>query len=382
MSNQINIVKAVKRLFLAKERNEKIVLWGDYDADGISGTLILYEGLKNLGFENLSVSLSGRAGTHERGEKEIEKFAENGISLIVSIDFGISANEKIKAAFKKGIDFIVLDHHTPSGIIPAGIIVNYFDGRYKNKSAAGVVFELVKKLYRQAKRPKEETEIFLDLVAVSIVSDKISLTKLNKKIIIEGVKRINRGNRAGLRALAERIKIKNLTVDNFENLVSRIDFPEGIDEENNLFRLMGGGDKKEIKKLVIKIEKHYQEAQSIIKRIFEKNIKKLNASGSLPKAIFVENEFNWPQPGISGLVANELVKKFNRPVFVYSRLADKIKSSGRAPEDFNLIKALGSCPKKLFDNFGGHPRAAGFKASIENFEKIEECLKKYFQWKK
>lgn len=369
-------------MFLAKERNEKIVLWGDYDADGISGTLILYEGLKNLGFENLSVSLSGRAGTHEQGEKEIEKFAKNGISLIVSIDFGISANEKIKAAIEKGIDFIVLDHHTPSKIIPAGIIVNYFDGRYKNNSAAGVVFDLIKKLYRQAKRPKQETEIFLDLVAVSIVSDKISLTKLNKKIIIEGVKRINQGSRAGLRALAERIKIKNLTFDNFGNLVSRIDFPEGIDEENNLFKLMGGSDKKEIKKLVIKIEKHYQEAQKIIKRIFEKNIKELNASGFLPKAIFVENEFNWPQPGISGLVANELVKKFNRPVFVYSRLTDKIKASGRAPDDFNLIKALNSCPKKLFDNFGGHPRAAGFKASIENFEKIEECLKKYFQRKK
>ncbi len=375
--NKKNIQKAIKRLETAKKRNEKIALWGDYDADGIAGTLIIYEVLKALSFENILISLSGRKGIYDEGEEEIKRFAKEGISLIVSIDFGVSANKQIKFAREKEIDFIVLDHHTPPKILPKGIIVNYPNGR---RAAAGVVLELVKNLYRRRKIPKKEIEKFFDLVAIATVADKIILTVANKKIISRGIKRINKGCRPTLRALVKKIKIKKLTTRNFELLIGRINFPKGMNEENNFFRLMSGKDKKEIRNLVNGIEADYQKAQKIIGKILKENFTELTINNQiLPKAFLVENKFNWPQPGINGLVANEFVKKFKRIAFVYSRSGDKIKASGRAPEGLNLVKALRACPADLFCNFGGHPRAAGFKAPVENLEKIKECLKNYYE---
>jgi len=380
-----NIKKAIKRLELAKKRNEKIALWGDYDTDGIAGTSIAYEGLKDLGFDNFLISLSGRKGIYDQGKEEIERFAKERVNLIISIDFGISAGKEIKFAHKKGIDFIVLDHHTPPKIFPQGIVVNYSNGRHRNKAAAGVVFDLIKTFYKYEKRAEKETEKFLDLVAIATVADKMLLTKANKKIIAEGIKRINLGYRPALRGLAKKIKPslgnKKLTSNNFERLVDRIDFPKNINEENNLFKLMSNDAAKgEIRELVNGVEKNYRKAQKIIEKIYKENIKELSVTKL--KVAFVENKINWPQPGINGLVANEFSNRLNRPVFVYSRSGDKIKASGRAPKGFNLVKALRSCSVEIFHNFGGHPRAAGFKASMNNLEEIKECLKKYYQRKK
>lgn len=380
-----NIKKAIKRLESAKKRNEKIALWGDYDADGISGTLVAYEGLKNLGFDNFLISLSGRRGVYDQGEEEIKRFAKENVDLIVSIDFGILADKEIKFARQKGIDFIVLDHHTPPKIFPRGIIVNYSNGKYKNKAAAGVVFELIKTFYKYKKIAEKETEKFLDLVAIATVADKIILTRENKKIIAEGVKKINLGYRPALLGLVKKIKPSlgggKLTPNNFEHLVDRIDFPKNINEENNLFKLMSKDvAESEIGELINGVEKNYREAQKIINRIYKENIKELSVAKL--KVAFVENKINWPQPGINGLVANEFSNRLNRPVFVYSRSGDKMKASGRAPKGFNLVKALRFCPAGVFHNFGGHPRAAGFKASMDNLEKIKECLKKYYQQKK
>lgn len=374
-----NIQKAVKRLELAKKRNEKIALWGDYDADGITGTLIIYEALADLGFKNFLISLSGRKGIYNQGEEEIKRFVKEGVLLIISVDFGVSAIKEIEFAREKGIDFIVLDHHTPPKILPRGIIINYPNGR---KAAAAVVFELVKNLYRQARKKMEETEKFLDLIAVATVADKITLTQANKKIIAKGIEKINEGCRPGLRALAKKIKLKKLTAGNFERLVEYINFPKGINEKNNFFRLMNGKDKKETGSLVNEMEADYQKAQKIIGMILKENFTELAADRIPPKVFFAENKFNWPQPGINGVAANEFVNKLKKPVFVYSRSGDKIKASGRAPKGLNLVKALNFCPADLFCNFGGHPQAAGFKSSIVNLEKIKECLKKYYQRKK
>ncbi len=380
MNNYNNqIQKAIKRLELAKKRNEKIALWGDYDADGIIGTLIIYEALKDLGFENFLISLSSRKGIYNQGEEEIRRFAKEGMSLIVSVDFGVSANKQIKFAREKGIDFIVLDHHTPPKIFPSAIVVNYPNGK---KAAAAVVFELVENLYRLAKKPKRETEKFLDLITIATVTDKITLTAANKKIISQGVKIINKGWRPGLRALVKKIKLKKLTAGNFGRLAARVNFPKGVNEENNFFKLMSGKDEKEIKYLVNEMEADYQKAQKAIGKILKENFNDSAADKNSPKVFFAENKFNWPQPGINGVAANEFAKKLKSPVFVYDRSGDKIKASGRAPEGSNLVKALSACPADLFYNFGGHPQAAGFKAPIENFEKIKECLKKYYQRKK
>jgi len=376
--NQKNILKAVKRLESAKKKNEKIVLWGDYDADGIAGTLIIYEALKDLGFENFLISLSGREGIYDKGEKEIEKLAENGVSLAIAVDIGVSAVKEIKFARKKEIDFIVLDHHTPPKVLPEGIIVNYPGGRL---AAAGVVLELVKGLHRSRKLPKKEIEKFFDLAAIATVADKIILTAANKKIISRGVKNINLGRRPAVYALIKKIRIKKLTPRNFETLIVRVDFPEGANEKNNLFQLMlaAPGNKKEIKTLVDKIENHYQQAQKIIRRTIKENSSEVSAKSEV---IFAENKINRPMPGINGLVANEFSRKFGRPAFVFSQSGDKIKASGRAQKKFNLVKALRSCPAALFCNAGGHPGAAGFKAPAENLGKIKECLKNYYQRKK
>jgi single-stranded-DNA-specific exonuclease len=380
-----NIQKAIQRLKLAKKRNEKIVLWGDYDADGIAGTLIAYEGLKYLGFNNLLISLCDRRGIYEEGEEEIERLAKGKVDLIISIDFGIVANKEIKFARQKGIDFIVLDHHTPPKIFPKGIIVNYSNGRYKNKAAAGVVFELIKAFYKDRKIKEKEIEKFLDVVAIATVADRIVLTKANKKIIIEGIKRINKGCRPALLALVKKIRSslgnKKLTPNNFERFIGRIDFAEGANKENNLFKLMSSEvAESEIKELVDSVEKNYRKAQKIINTIYKENVKELSVAEL--KVAFVENNINWPLPGVNGLVAEEISNKLNRPVFVYNRSGDKIKVSGRAPQGFNLVKALRSCPAEVFHNVGGHPRAAGFKAKIDNLEKIKECLKKYYQRRK
>lgn len=370
-----NIQKAIKRLESAKKKNEKIVLWGDYDADGISGTLILYEGLKELGFGNFSIFLSGRKGIYDRGEEEIERFAVEGISLVIAIDFGVLANKEIEFARKKKVDFIVLDHHEPSKVFPKGIIINHFKG---DKAAAGVVLELVKSFYRQTKKPVKEIEKFFDLAAIAIVADRIVLTKANRKIVSEGAKRINQGCRPAILALAKKIGIKKLTPEKFKMIVSRINFPKGISEENNLFRLMSVKDKKGAEDLAEELELNYQEVQKIIGKILEDNAVELGAK-DLPNIIFVENNVHWSLPGINGVIAEEISDKLGRPVFVYSHAGDKIKASGRAQKGENLVRALRVCPAALFFNAGGHPRAVGFKSPKDNLEKIKECLKRYYE---
>jgi len=377
-----NIKKAAERLWSAKKRNEKIVIWGDYDADGISGTLIALEALKDLGFQNVSISISGRNGIYNKGEEAIKRFSRQGINLIVSVDFGISACKEVKFARQKGIDFIVLDHHQPPKVLPKAIVANW---PLKTRAGTGVVFELVKVLYKEAKKPKEEIEKFLDLAAVATVADKISLTEENKKIISGGVKRINGGYRPALLTLSRKINPpsggKKLTTENFHKLVDRIDFPSGANEENNLFRLMTIADKKEIRNLVNSIYQNYRQAEKTIKAVYKDNIPKFSFK-PLPGVIFVENKFDWPQSGINGRVADDFIRKLKRPVFVYGRSGDKIKASGRAMPGFDLVKALRSCPANLFDNSGGHPQAAGFKAPVENLEKIEQCMEKYCELKK
>ncbi len=366
--------KASDRVITAINNNEKIMILGDYDVDGTCGVSMFYLFLKKLSVES-EIYIPDRI---EEGYgisiKAINFAKEKKISLIIAIDCGITAVDKVEYAKSLDIDFIICDHHQPPETIPDALAVMDplrvdDDYPFKYLCGTGVAFKLAQAVAVRMEKPELPNSL-IDLVAIATASDIVPLTDENRILVKEGLELINKNPRLSLRVLIESsgLKIGNLTTSNIVfTLAPRINAVGRLGDAKRAVELLTCEDNEKIKEFAFILNDENQNRREIDKsitddvfKIFDEPINIENQS-----SIVIHNE-DW-HPGVIGIVAARLVEKYNLPSIVLTTVNGVAKGSARSISTFNIYEALKQCGDKLIQ-FGGHFHAAGLEIEIHNIE--------------
>lgn len=378
--------KAVERIMMAIKKDEKIVVHGDYDADGVSAAVILVDTLKGLGAKNSDVYLPHREKEgYGVNIKTIEYLHGEKTDLIITCDCGISNYEALARAKELEMDVIITDHHhAPDQIPPAAAILHpHLKGEkypYANLTGGGVALKLAQALYLEDQKNGQQLSAgfdkwLLDLAAISTVADFGSLQGENRILVKYGLIVLKKTRRAGLLKLYEKSGIDKRKIDADTigwQIAPRINAAGRIDHANIAYQLLITKDEKEAEALAESLNKTNSERQRLTDRI----VKEAREFVGEPKdkAVVAVGK-NWPL-GVVGLVASKLAYEFNRPAFVMGDDGEQITGSARSDIDFHLVKCLDRLNKYL-SRYGGHAGAAGFTlAKREELDKFISELKK------
>ena len=369
--------KAVDRINEAIENEEKILVYGDYDADGITSTVLLVETLISMG-ANVSSYIPNR---FEEGygpnKKAFTKIIDSGITLIITVDNGIAGVEEVDLANELGCDVIVTDHHKIQDTMPNAYAIihpEHPDGNYPFKKLAGVgvAFKLAHALL----------EIFpdflLDLVAIGTIADMVSITDENRIFVKQGLELINEDPRIGLKMLLELsgidTKIDEQTVGFY--IAPKLNSIGRMDSAKLGLTFLMAEEPVTARALAEQIEQYNIQRKQVTEDIVKDVISKIENSEKKQKnVIMVSGEYH---EGVLGIVASNIVEKYQKPVFIMNEKEGVLKGSARSIFDFNIYIAMNKI-SDLFLAFGGHTLAAGFSFEKSNFEKIEEFLDKEFE---
>lgn len=369
--------KAVDRINEAIENEEKILVYGDYDADGITSTVLLVETLISMG-ANVSSYIPNRFEEGYGPNKEaFTKIIDSGITLIITVDNGIAGVEEVDLANELGCDVIVTDHHKIQDTIPNAYAIihpEHPEGNYPFKKLAGVgvAFKLAHALL----------EIFpdflLDLVAIGTIADMVSITDENRIFVKQGLELINEDPRIGLKMLLELsgidTKIDEQTVGFY--IAPKLNSIGRMDSAKLGLTFLMAEEPVTARALAEQIEQYNIQRKQVTEDIVEDVISKIENSEKKQKnVIMVSGEYH---EGVLGIVASNIVEKYQKPVFIMNEKEGVLKGSARSIFDFNIYVAMNKI-SDLFLAFGGHTLAAGFSFEKSNFEKIEEFLDNEFE---
>lgn len=372
---------AVNRINLAIQNNEKILLFGDYDVDGTTAVALMYSFLKKH-YENVDFYIPDRYkegyGISFLG---IDFAKDNDFSLIISLDCGIKSNDKVTYAKEKEIDFIVCDHHTPGDELPDGIILdpkrkdcNY---PYKELSGCGVGFKLLQALTKQNKWDSTELFDYLDLVAVSIGADIVSITGENRILCYHGMLRLNEKPRLAFRELvtiAKRQFPVSLT-DVVFIIAPRINAAGRLRSGRHSVELMITEDYDTVLKIATEINNDNLERRVLDQQITFEALEQIeNDSTFSTRKSTVVFQKDWHK-GVVGIVASRLIERHFRPTIVLTESNGVATGSARTVNDFDIHEALIRC-EDLLEQFGGHKHAAGMSLSLDNVSKFQERFEK------
>ena len=372
-----NMQKAVDRINEAIENEETILVYGDYDADGITSTVLLVETLISMG-ANVSSYIPNRFEEGYGPNKEaFTKIIDSGITLIITVDNGIAGIEEVDLANELGCDVIVTDHHKIQDTIPNAYAIihpEHPEGNYPFKKLAGVgvAFKLAHALL----------EIFpdflLDLVAIGTIADMVSITDENRIFVKQGLELINEDPRIGLKILLELsgidTKIDEQTVGFY--IAPKLNSIGRMDSAKLGLTFLMAEEPVTARALAEQIEQYNIQRKQITEDIVKDVINKIENSEKKQKnVIMVSGEYH---EGVLGIVASNIVEKYQKPVFIMNEKDGILKGSARSIFDFNIYVAMNKI-SDLFLAFGGHTLAAGFSFEESNFEKIEEFLDKEFE---
>lgn len=369
--------KAVDRINEAIENEEKILVYGDYDADGITSTVLLVETLISMG-ANVSSYIPNRFEEGYGPNKEaFTKIIDSGITLIITVDNGIAGVEEVDLANELGCDVIVTDHHKIQDTIPNAYAIihpEHPEGNYPFKKLAGVgvAFKLAHALL----------EIFpdflLDLVAIGTIADMVSITDENRIFVKQGLELINDDPRIGLKMLLELsgidTKIDEQTVGFY--IAPKLNSIGRMDSAKLGLTFLMAEEPVTARALAEQIEQYNIQRKQVTEDIVKDVISKIENSEKKQKnVIMVSGEYH---EGVLGIVASNIVEKYQKPVFIMNEKEGVLKGSARSIFDFNIYVAMNKI-SDLFLAFGGHTLAAGFSFEKSNFEKIEEFLHNEFE---
>ena len=366
-----NMDFAVKRLVEAIDSKENILLFGDYDVDGTTAVALMYEVLKNhhtnLGYyipdrysEGYGISTAG-----------IDFAKQNGFSLIIALDCGIKANEKVNYAKELGIDFIICDHHEPGEVIPECIVLDpkQSDCEYpfKELSGCGVGFKFLQGFYQSKNFDVKYLFEHLDLLAISIGADIVPVTGENRILCYHGLKTLNNKPKPAFQMLIELAGKKfplNLT-DVVFIIAPRINAAGRLRTGKAAVELMISKDEDEITRLANEINADNSERKNIDKDITQEALRQVAADPNFKsQSTTVVFDENWHK-GVVGIVASRLIETHFRPTIVLTKSNGIITGSARSVNNFDLYKALVQC-EELLEQFGGHKHAAGMSLKPEN----------------
>ncbi len=385
--------KAIERVLPAIHNKEKIVIYGDYDADGITSVVILYKFLKEL-TSDISYYIPDRVQEGYGLKKTvIDNFKAKGISLIITVDCGISDVEQIDYARDLGIDTIVLDHHEISGSLPgAAAVINpnredcHFP--FKDLAGVGIAFNFLIAL-RGALRKEgfwkngsyPNLKEYLDIVALGTIGDVAPLIDENRIFAKIGLELITEGKRPGIKALKEVSGIDGQIVDSFKAsfcLIPRINAAGRIASSLDAVQLLLTENMEEARSLAAKLDEYNRRRQSIEKNILNEILEKIGQTPDWEKLnalVFASDRWH---PGVVGIVASRLVDLFSRPAFVISLHNGIGKGSGRSISEFNIHNGLQQCASLLL-SYGGHYRAAGISIKEDDIDEFSGLLNEIIQ---
>ena len=376
--------KAVDRLSAAMGNKEKILVYGDYDVDGTTAVALVYTFLKQF-YSAIDFYIPDRyAEGYGVSYKGIDFAAENGFSLVIALDCGIKAVEKIDYATSKGVDFIICDHHTPDATLPRAIAV--LDPKradsiypYSHLSGCGVGFKLMQAFATSNNIPFSQLIPLLDLVAVSIASDIVPITGENRVLAFHGLKQINSNPSIGLKSIIDLCGLTDkeiLISDIVFKIGPRINASGRMQRGNEAVELLIAKDVTFAKEKSDTINVYNDERKSLDKNITEEadNFVKNDKSHENKKSIVVYNP-DWHK-GVIGIVASRLSEMHYRPTVVLTRSNGLATGSARSVPGFDLYKAIDAC-RHLLENFGGHMYAAGLSMKEENVPAFMEAFEKY-----
>ena len=378
--------EAVTRVHEAVMARERILVYGDYDVDGTTAVSLVYSFLRRL-TPAIDFYIPER---YDEGYgvsyKGIDWAYENGFKLIITLDCGIKANEKVDYAAARGIDMIICDHHLPENELPKAVAVldpkredcNY---PFDDLSGCGVGFKLVQGYSARYGIPFETLISLLDLLVVSIASDLVSVTDENRILAHYGLKQLNSRPREGLLAMIHLsgLEPQHLTIDDIVFKIGpRINAAGRMESGRIAVELLTASDEATAIRIGTEINEHNNERKNIDRRITQEALDMVRSGGCLSSgnATIVYNP-EWHK-GVVGIVASRLVEAFYKPTIVFTRSqGGLVTGSARSVHGFDLYDAIESC-SDLLENFGGHLYAAGLTLKEENLpafcERIERSI--------
>ncbi|WP_162340923.1 single-stranded-DNA-specific exonuclease RecJ [Cyclobacterium salsum] len=364
--------KAVQRLVLAIENQEFILIYGDYDVDGTTSVALFYSFIKSF-YANASFYIPDR---YKEGygisEKGVRYAAENDFKLLISLDCGIKALDKIELANDLGVDCIICDHHTPGETLPQAIAV--LDPKrkdcpypYKELSGCGVGFKLVQAFSEFTGRSQASLYAYLDLVAVSIASDIVPITGENRILAYYGLERLNNNPRPGIKALLLKGKVEkdiNIT-DIVFKIGPRINASGRLEHAKASVELLISGSLDEAVRraeLVEDVNAARKNFDENITREALEMIENLELNGASKSTVLFKEDWH---KGVIGIVASRCIEKYYRPTIILTESNNKATGSARSVFDFDIYEAIEAC-SDLLEQFGGHKYAAGLTLPVEN----------------
>ena len=378
--------KAVSRILQAIEEKESIMIFGDYDVDGTSSVALLSSFLNEIGAD-LSTYIPDRNNEgYGISLKAIDLAKKNKETLIIALDCGIKANDQVQYALKKGIDFIICDHHNPSNQLPnAYAILNpkRKDCKYpfKELCGCGVGFKLIQAINKRKGLEIENIISYLDLVAVAIAADIVPLIGENRILTYVGLQLINSNPRMGLHCILKNNKKKEFNIgDLIFYIAPRINAAGRMDHAALALELLLEKDLNKAEKLAEKIEKLNLKRREVEKNITEHALKKIVDEDNPKSNSTVVFEKSWNK-GVIGIVASRIIEKHYKPTIVFCMSKDgNLTGSARSIHGVDLYEILQECKASILQ-FGGHKYAAGLTIEKENFKifktSFEKAVKNY-----
>ena len=392
--------KAVERVLRAIENGEKLLVYGDYDVDGTTAVALVYTYLKRF-FKKKKIEFY-IPDRYEEGygisHKGIDYAADNGFKVVIALDCGIKAVERIDYANSRGVDFIICDHHRAGEVIPNAVAV--LDAKrpdchypYDELSGCGVGFKLITALSMKGLGTMEQVYSMLDLLAVSIAADIVPITGENRVLTYFGLKQLNKEPRPGIEAILHHANIfrrdedqlqeednvltRELTVSDLVFLIGpRINAAGRIDKASDSVRLLIADKKDHAEKLAASINDLNDMRREFDNRITEEALGMIADDPFLQdaKSTVVFNE-NWHR-GVIGIVASRLTDYYYRPTIVLTRANGLITGSARSIRSFDIYDAIDNC-SDLLEHFGGHKYAAGLSMKEENLPEFRRRFEEY-----
>ena len=390
--------KAVERIEKAVKAGEKVMIYGDYDVDGTTAVALVYKFLSQIGHKNLTFYIPDRyVDGYGISFRSIDHAVRKGVTLVIALDCGIKAVEKVVYAKERGVDFIICDHHLPADEIPAAVAVldpkrNDCNYPFDELSGCGVGFKLVEAYARRNNIPFSEIEHLLDLLVVSIASDIVPLVDENRILAYYGLRKLNSQPSKGLLSIIKICGLQghNITIDDIVfkigpriNAAGRMRMDE--DDENAApsgghaaVSLLVEGNEQEAAKFGEVIDSFNQDRKSIDRNVTQEAHTFVESHPEIKalKSTVIYNP-KWMK-GIVGIVASRLIETYYRPTVVLTKSNGFVTGSARSVAGFDLYQAVESC-SDLLENFGGHMYAAGLTMKPENVEAFKERFNAYVE---
>ncbi|MEE8620056.1 MAG: single-stranded-DNA-specific exonuclease RecJ, partial [Dehalococcoidia bacterium] len=372
-----DISQAISRIYKAVLEREKIAVYGDFDVDGVTATVIITEGLSRLGAEVIPYIPDRIDEGHGVKLSALEKLQAHGVSLVITVDCGVTDVVEVKRAREMGIDMIITDHHIPLRNLPQAIAI--VDPKrkdsvypYPDLAGAGVAFKVLQALFHKDSREKWISRL-MDLVVLATVTDLVPLVGENRYLVKEGLRELNKSSRVGIQEMIKltRLKLGELDAEDISWVLGpRLNAAGRMNNASSSYQLLTTQSSEESHLLALELEEKNAERQKLTSEVLSQAREKLTPKLHLPVLIDADESYS---VRVIGLVAGRLADEFYRPAIIINVGPELCQGSCRSIPEFDFTVVLEEC-HNLLVAFGGHPLAAGFTVARQNLAQLQERI--------